>query len=151
MLSFMVAWRQAQQLRHAGGWRVIGVGRRVGNVYSHNNVRFPGGDCGEGLASSCPGTSRASTSFSQTKDVDGRNKSRHDRYCSCQKLLGDRGAEPVVLDNELADELVQAPLKDPIHTAVLQPRANAAGLPLRRALPAIGVGDRIEIAHDGLV
>src|SRR5262249_55914276 len=70
---------------------------------------------------------------------------------SCQELLGDRGAEPVILDNELADELVQATLKDPIHPAVLQPRANAARLPLRWTLPAIGAGDRIEIVHNGLV
>src|SRR6516164_1254934 len=99
------------------------------------------------------GTSAAMTKFGckVTPAKEGSLFAGHDRYCSCQKLLGDRGAEPVVLDNELADELVQAPLKDPIHTAVLQPRANAAGLPLRRALPAIGVGDRIEIAHDGLV
>src|SRR5262249_24163763 len=40
MLSLMVAWRETQQLRHAGRRRVIAVGRRVRDVYPHNKVRL---------------------------------------------------------------------------------------------------------------
>src|SRR6185295_576826 len=68
------------------------------------------------------------------------NKSGHDDSSlhSCQELLGDQGAEPVVFDNEFADVFVQAALKNSVHAAVLQPRANSARLPLRRTLPVIG-------------
>src|SRR5262249_18422234 len=74
MLPFMVAWRQAQQLRHAGRRRVIGVGRCVGNVNAHDNV-FRDAIVDRAFASLCPGIAvrrpacfrtpmpRASTSF----------------------------------------------------------------------------------------
>src|SRR5581483_3573800 len=76
---------------------------------------------------------------------------RRFRKLSYEKLLGDGDAKPVVLGDELADEFVQAALKNAVHAAVLQARADAARLALCRALPAINRGDRIEIAHDGFV
>src|SRR5439155_12170284 len=89
----------------------------------------------------------------QLKDVDGRNKSGHDEplFRSYQELFADQSAEPVALDNELADELMRSAPENSIHATVLQSRANAARLPLRWTLPVVGAGDRIQIAHDRLV
>src|SRR5215470_8106974 len=64
---------------------------------------------------------------------------------------GNQSTEPVVFDDELADEFVQAALKNSVHAAVLQARADAACLPLRRPLPIVGARDRIEVSHDRLV
>src|SRR3981081_3277071 len=55
---------------------------------------------------------------------------------SAQILLADRRPELIVVGDELADELVQAALENLVHPAVLDPRADRAGLALRRALPA---------------
>ena len=44
-------------------------------------------------------------------------------------MLGDGGAEPVVVVDELADELVQPLLENLFHAAVLEPGAGRAGLP----------------------
>ena len=67
------------------------------------------------------------------------------------ELFGNGGAQRVLLGNEFADEFVQAALKDAVHLAVLQPGADAARLALGRALPAVGAGDLVEIAHHRLV
>src|SRR3954452_17319216 len=68
-----------------------------------------------------------------------------------QVLLDDRHPELVILGDELADEFMQAALKDAVHPAVLQTRANAAGIALNRSLPAIGARHLIQVAHDRLV
>ena len=62
-----------------------------------------------------------------------------------------RAAETVVVVDEGADELVQAGLENLVHAAVLQPGADAAGLALRRALPAVVAGDAVEVLHQILV
>ena len=46
---------------------------------------------------------------------------------------------------------VQAALKNSVHAAVLQPRANAARLPLRRTLAVIGTRNGIQVTHDRFV
>jgi hypothetical protein len=61
-------------------------------------------------------------------------------------LLGDGGAEPVVVGDEAADELVQAALENLVHPAVLQPGADAARLALRGTLAAVSARDVVEIA-----
>ena len=70
---------------------------------------------------------------------------------SREKLLGHQHAQVVVFGNEFTDEFVQAPLKYSVHPVVLKTRPNAARMPLRRTLTAIGGSDRIEIANDCLV
>src|SRR5438034_8382785 len=70
---------------------------------------------------------------------------------SGQILLGNGGAEPVVIANESGDELVQAGLENAVHAAVLQPRAQRAGLPLGRTLAAIVGRQRVEVLHQVLV
>src|SRR5437588_1731246 len=66
-------------------------------------------------------------------------------------LLADRGSQPIVVGDELADELVQAELENLVHPAVLDPGADAAGLALCRSLAAIGAGDLVEITHQVLI
>src|SRR5262245_52137573 len=125
MLSFMVAWRQAQQLRHAGRRRVVGVGSCVGNLNAHDNVfRYAIVDSGlcivmpelvpgihvfslRRLKTWMAGTSPAMTESDCKVTSEKESGSLFiGPMCrdSCQELLGDRGAEPVILDNELADE-----------------------------------------------
>ena len=53
----------------------------------------------------------------------------------------------MIVGDELADELVQAALENLLHSAVLDPCADGAGLPLRRSLAAIGASDVIEVLH----
>src|SRR5436309_1410760 len=89
-----------------------------------------------------------------------RARSSHPRvaakYCelrnpdtgSDQILLGDGGAEAVVVGDEFADELVQALLEDFLHAAVLDARADCARQPLRHALAAVRLGDLVEMAHE---
>ena len=67
--------------------------------------------------------------------------------CSQQVLLRNRGAKAVIVLDEVVDEFVQPALKNPLDLAVFQPRPDGAGVPLRRSLTAIGVGDAIEILH----
>src|SRR5262245_5852743 len=68
-----------------------------------------------------------------------------------QILLGDGGAETVVVLDEFADELVHSLLENLLHAAVLEPGAHGAGLALGRTLAAIGAGDVVEIEHEVLV
>src|SRR5690242_5569284 len=70
---------------------------------------------------------------------------------SDQILLADGRAEAVVVDHELADELVQAALEYIVHAAVLEPGADLASEPLRYALAAVGARDVVEILHQILV
>src|SRR5262249_15192863 len=65
-----------------------------------------------------------------------------------QILPGDDFAEPRIVGDELLDELVHPVLEDVVHVAVLQAVADAAGVALRRALPAIGDADLVEVAHE---
>ena len=67
---------------------------------------------------------------------------------SYEELLGDGSAHAVVLGDEFIDVLVQAALENAVHAAILQPRANAAGLALRRALAAIGGGDLLILKEE---
>ncbi len=81
------------------------------------------------------------------QDVDGRDKPGHDGIPSNQILFGDDFAEPSVISDEFLDEFMHAVLEDVVHVAVLQPIADAAGVALGGALPAIGDADLVEIAH----
>ena len=54
-----------------------------------------------------------------------------------QVLLGDRGAESIIVVDEGADELMQTALEDFVDPAVHQPRAHGAGLALCRSLLAV--------------
>src|SRR6188472_1251618 len=83
-------------------------------------------------------------------DVDGRDKPGH-AVASNQILLANGRSQLVVLRDELADELVQPALEDLVHAAVLDARADRAGLALRNPLPAIGARDVIEIEHEILI
>src|SRR4029450_3731827 len=67
---------------------------------------------------------------------------------SGKKLLGDQCTELVVFNDEFADELVQAALKNAVHAAVLQAGPNAARLPLSRPLAARGAGNLMQAASD---
>src|SRR6516162_6136589 len=66
---------------------------------------------------------------------------------SHQILLRDRGAEAVVVVDEVADELVQAALEDFVDAEVFEARADGARQPLRRSLTAVGGGDPVEVLH----
>src|SRR4030088_1003690 len=66
---------------------------------------------------------------------------------SNQVLPGDDFAEPAVIRDEFLDEFMHAALEDVVHMAVFEAIADAAGVALRGALPAIGDADLIEIAH----
>src|SRR5262249_60056614 len=59
---------------------------------------------------------------------------------SHQILLREGGAEPVVVGDELADELVQPGLEDLVHAAVLQAAGGRAGPLPPPAPPARGPG-----------
>src|SRR4051812_37251101 len=60
---------------------------------------------------------------------------------SDQVLPGDDFPEPGVVGDELLDEFMHAVLENVIHVAVLEPVADAAGVALRGALPAVGDAD----------
>src|SRR5678816_1579852 len=66
-------------------------------------------------------------------------------------LIGDGRAEPVVVGDELADELMQAGLEDLVHAAVFDARADGAGEPLGRPLTAVGARDQVEVTDQVLV
>src|SRR3974390_1609573 len=117
----MIARGDPQQLRHAGWRRVVAIRGQVGNPNPHG----------------CRNASTGSRGMTAAP--------------SQQELLRDGGAYAFVLRDEFANELVQAALEDAVHAAVLQPCAYAARLALRWALPSIGPGDRIKVAHDRLV
>src|SRR5262245_65911290 len=68
---------------------------------------------------------------------------------SHQILLGDGGAEAVVVGDEAADELVQAVLENLVHAAVLDARAGGACHPLRWSRASIGAGAQVETARRG--
>src|SRR5215203_2278153 len=70
---------------------------------------------------------------------------------SGQILLRQGAAEAVVVVDEGGDELVQARLENLVHAAVLQPAADAAGLPLRWALTAVVAGDAVKVLYQILV
>src|SRR6478735_8899390 len=70
---------------------------------------------------------------------------------SHQILLRDRGAEPVVVLDEMVDELVQAALKNFIDAEIFQARADHSRLALRRPLAAVCGGDPVEVLHQVLV
>src|SRR4051812_31480119 len=70
---------------------------------------------------------------------------------SNQILLADDLAEAVVVADELFDEFMQATLEDVVHVAVLEAVADAAGMALRRPLPAIGDADLVEVADEVLI
>src|ERR1700736_313712 len=65
---------------------------------------------------------------------------------SNQVLTGDDFAEPTVIRNEFLDKFMQAALEHVVHMAVFEAVADAAGMALRGALPAVGNADLIEIA-----
>src|SRR5262245_60325272 len=67
-----------------------------------------------------------------------------------QILLGDGGAETVVVLDELADELVHSLLENLLHAAVLEPGTHGARLALGWTLTPIGAGDVIEVEHEVL-
>src|SRR3954451_17503129 len=73
--------------------------------------------------------------------------SRNDRR-SDQILLRDDFAQPGIVGDEFLNEFMHAMLENVVHIAVFQPVADAAGMPLGRALAAIGDPDLIEIAHE---
>ena len=68
-----------------------------------------------------------------------------------QILLRDGRSEPVVVLDEIVDELVQSGLEDFLDATVLQPSPDRTRLALRVALAAIGAGDAVEILHKVLV
>ena len=118
VLAVMIARRQPQHLDHAGGRRVVAIGGSVDDADTHEMAII----------------TMASGNVYSLRD--------HIRYCSVMAR-----AQPVVGGDELADELVQALLEDLLHAAVLKPGADRAGLPLRRALAAIGLRDVVEVLH----
>src|SRR5262249_3440246 len=70
---------------------------------------------------------------------------------SHQIFLRDRGTEAIVVVDEMADELVQAALKDFLDAEVFEARADGARQPLRRSLAAVGGGDPVEVLHQVLI
>src|SRR5258708_2877704 len=62
-----------------------------------------------------------------------------------------RRPERTVVGNEFGDEFMQAGLEYLLHPAVLQPRADGAGLALRETLAAIGGGNQVAEAHQVFV
>src|SRR5262249_6648534 len=71
--------------------------------------------------------------------------------CLHQVLLGDGGAEAVVVVDEFADEFVHSLLENLVHAAVLESGAHRARMALGRPLTAVGAGDVIEVDDEVLV
>src|SRR5690242_173957 len=71
-----------------------------------------------------------------------------DTFPSNQILPRDDLAQARIVGEELLNEFMHAVLEDVVHVRVLEPVADAAGVALGRALPAIGDADLIEIAHE---
>src|SRR5262249_6799704 len=68
-----------------------------------------------------------------------------------QILLGDGGAEAVIIVDEFADEFVHSLLENLVHAAVLQSGAHRARMALGRPLAAVGAGDVVEVDDEILV
>src|SRR5262245_13767634 len=71
--------------------------------------------------------------------------------CLHQVLLGDGGAEAVVVVDEFADEFVHSLLENLVHAAVLKSGAHRARMALGRPLAAVGAGDVVEVDDEVLV
>src|SRR6185312_2640748 len=90
----------------------------------------------------CAGSSRA------TMPLPARGCPRRGSH---QILLRNGRAQTVVLADELGHEVVQPRGEDLLDRKVVKLRQSEPGLPLARALAAIGVGELVEIAAEILV
>src|SRR5262252_8809873 len=68
-----------------------------------------------------------------------------------QILLGDGGAEAVVVVDEFADEFVHSLLENLVHATVLELGAHRARMALGRPLAPVGAGDVVEVDDEVLV
>src|SRR5579871_983909 len=67
---------------------------------------------------------------------------------SDQILFGYCRAEGGIVADKSRDEFVQAGLENLVDRSILEAGERASGLALCAALPAVGLGDRVEDLHD---
>src|SRR3984957_2059238 len=148
ILAFMVARRQPQHLNYTGGRWIVRMDDPVGAEKAHIRKRESAFGYQKhnrmGQTEDRRWTTVLSSRFRHPIDDSGFLilGALH------QILLRYRGAELIIVLDEVVDEFMQPGLEYLLDAAVLQPGADGPRLPLRMALAPIGIRDAVEILHE---